>query len=121
MPFPQAVPLFSVIDPKACAHILTGNCGVCKEFCEAGAIDFDQKEEIVDLDVGSVIITTPQDIVAGYSCVKAAFHRFKELETSMAERDRAYEPRKVFRPMIVFNQVPDFKSGRSLFERILQE
>ncbi len=67
-----------------------------------------------------VIITTPQDIVAGYSCVKAAFHRFKELEMSMSERDRDYEPRRVFRPMIVFNQVPDFKSGRALFERMQQ-
>ncbi|MCK4301767.1 MAG: AAA family ATPase [candidate division Zixibacteria bacterium] len=65
-----------------------------------------------------VIVTTPQDIVAGYACIKAAFHRFRELEQKMAERDPDYTPRLSFRPFIVLNQVPDFQTGRSLFKRI---
>ena len=67
-----------------------------------------------------VIVTTPQDIVAGYACIKAAFHRFQELEESMLERDPDYRMRRKFRPMIVFNQVPEFKAGRDLFERMKQ-
>jgi len=65
-----------------------------------------------------VIVTTPQDIVAGYACIKAAFHRFRELEQKMAGRDPDYTPRLWFRPFIVLNQVPDFQTGRSLFKRI---
>jgi heterodisulfide reductase subunit A len=63
IPFPQAVPLSSVIDAQNCAHILTGECRVCEEFCEAGAIDFDQKEEIVEIDVGSIILATGFDLM----------------------------------------------------------
>ena len=32
IPFPQAVPLSSVIDANSCAHVLTGNCQVCKSY-----------------------------------------------------------------------------------------
>lgn len=65
-----------------------------------------------------IIITTPQDIVAGYACIKAAFNRFCELEDSMKERNPDYQPQKVFRPFIVVNQVDDFRSGRDLFQRM---
>jgi len=65
-----------------------------------------------------VIVTTPQDIVAGYSCLKAAFFRFQQLEKKMAQRDPAYKPRRTFRPFVVLNQVSDFDSGRELFEKI---
>jgi heterodisulfide reductase subunit A len=57
-PFPQAVPNIPVIDTEHCAYFLKGKCRACEKFCEAGAIDFEQKDEIVELEVGSVIITT---------------------------------------------------------------
>lgn len=63
LPFPQAVPLATVIDSDACAHIITGNCGVCRESCEAGAIDFEQKEETVEVEVGSIILATGFDLM----------------------------------------------------------
>ncbi|MCP4672772.1 MAG: MinD/ParA family protein [Desulfobacula sp.] len=66
-----------------------------------------------------IIITTPQDIIAGYSCIKAAFFRFQEVEQAMAQRDPSYKPRKVFRPFVILNQVSDFGSGRALFEKIV--
>ncbi len=66
-----------------------------------------------------IIIATPQDIIAGYSCIKAAFFRFQEVEKAMAERDPSYKPQKVFRPFVILNQVSDFGSGRALFEKIV--
>jgi len=66
-----------------------------------------------------IIITTPQDIIAGYSCIKAAFFRFQEVERAMAKRDSSYKPRRVFRPFIILNQVADFGSGRALFEKMV--
>ena len=65
-----------------------------------------------------IIVTTPQDLVAGYACIKAAFYRFQQLEKRMAERDSRYKARKTFRPFVVLNQVSDFDSGRALFEKI---
>ncbi|MBD3258842.1 AAA family ATPase [candidate division GN15 bacterium] len=65
-----------------------------------------------------IIVTTPQDLVAGYACIKAAYYRFQQLEKKMAERDEKYQPRRTFRPFVVLNQVTDFDSGRGLFDKI---
>ncbi len=83
IPFPQAVPLSSVIDPKACAHVLTDNCGVCREFCEADAIDFDQKEEIIEIDVGSIILATGFDLMDPAPMKQFGYGKFPNVFTSL--------------------------------------
>ncbi|MBC8401094.1 MAG: FAD-dependent oxidoreductase [Candidatus Marinimicrobia bacterium] len=57
IPYPQAVPNKAVIDDEFCVHMLKGECEICSEFCEAEAIDYDQKEESIELDVGAVVLT----------------------------------------------------------------
>jgi len=57
-PFPQAVPNVPVIDTEHCVYFLKGKCRACEKFCETGAIDFEQQDEIVEVEVGSVIVTT---------------------------------------------------------------
>jgi heterodisulfide reductase subunit A len=54
---PQASPRVPVIDRENCIHFRTGECGLCAKVCQAGAIDYDQPEEIVLLDVGAVVLT----------------------------------------------------------------
>jgi len=56
VPYAQAVPNTPVIDPDMCVHFKTGGCKVCTEFCGVNAIDHTQQDEIVELEVGSVII-----------------------------------------------------------------
>jgi len=58
IPFPQATPNVPQIDPKICVHLNTGACKVCEVFCGPGAIDFDQKDEIIEIDAGAVILAT---------------------------------------------------------------
>jgi len=60
-PFPQAVPNIPVIDRELCTYFLKGKCKACEKFCEAKAIDFEQTEKVIDLDVGSIIIATGFD------------------------------------------------------------
>ncbi len=57
-PFPQAVPNVPVIDADHCRFLTKGKCRVCEKFCEAKAIDFNQKEEIVEIEVGTIIVAT---------------------------------------------------------------
>lgn len=52
----QAVPLKYAIDPEHCIYLTRGKCRACEKFCPTGAINFDDKEEIVDIEVGSVIL-----------------------------------------------------------------
>ena len=60
--FPQAVPNKPVIDREHCMHFLTGKCGACEKFCEAGAIDYNQEDEIEELDIGAIIVATGFDL-----------------------------------------------------------
>ncbi len=62
IPFPQAVPLKAVVDSTSCLFLSKGKCKrTCVQACKAGAINFDQKEEITGLKVGSIILTTGFD------------------------------------------------------------
>ncbi len=64
VPFPQAVPLKYTVDPTQCVYLTRGVCGKtfqCKEACKAGAIDFTQKEELVELNVGAIVTATGFD------------------------------------------------------------
>jgi len=60
MPFPQAVPQLVVIDPEACIEFKTGKCAkTCVEVCgERNAIDFEQKETVEEIEVGTIILST---------------------------------------------------------------
>lgn len=55
--YPQAVPNKATIDERYCAHLLKEECKICQEVCEADAIDFEQKEEKMELNVGAVILS----------------------------------------------------------------
>jgi heterodisulfide reductase subunit A len=60
IPFPQAVPPVVVIDPERCIQVRTGKCKkTCLEACaDRNAIDFTQKEELVEIKVGNIIVAT---------------------------------------------------------------
>ena len=57
-PFPQAVPRIPVIDRATCIWFERGKCRACEKLCPTGAIDFEQQDEIVELEVGNIIIAT---------------------------------------------------------------
>jgi len=57
MVYPQAVPAYFVIDGKHCLYVSRNECKQCVEACGTEAIDFNDKEEIINLNVGSVILT----------------------------------------------------------------
>ena len=56
--FSQSVPKVYFIDPDSCLRLKEENCGKCAEACKTGAIDFSQKEEIIELNVGAVVVAT---------------------------------------------------------------
>jgi len=49
--YPQAVPLVYAIDRNKCI-----GCGTCQEVCKAGAVQYDEKEKKIALNVGSIIL-----------------------------------------------------------------
>ncbi len=58
IPFQQAVPKTYLIDKEHCLYFTKGVCRLCEKFCKGGAIDFNQKEETMQLDVGAIVACT---------------------------------------------------------------
>jgi heterodisulfide reductase subunit A2 len=64
IPFPQAVPNAYLIDESSCTYVQSEGkkCGVCAKKCPKDCIDLDQKDEIVEIEVGSIIVATGYDV-----------------------------------------------------------
>ena len=58
IPFAQAVPNKATIDRTQCIKLKTGKCGLCEKVCSAGAIDYQQRDEIVERRYGAVVAAT---------------------------------------------------------------
>jgi heterodisulfide reductase subunit A len=58
IPFAQAVPSSYLIDMKNCLGVDVIRCGKCKEKCEPGAINYEDHEKIIKLQVGTIIVAT---------------------------------------------------------------
>ncbi|MHA1148531.1 MAG: hydrogenase iron-sulfur subunit [Promethearchaeota archaeon] len=64
IPFPQAVPPIYVIDPEICLKLTKGVCGVCSKICKAEAIDYEQKPQDIEINVGAIVVATGFDMLA---------------------------------------------------------
>ncbi len=85
--FPQAIPLSPMIDRESCIYFATGKCKACEKFCEAKAIDFDQKDKRVVLEAGSIIVATGAEPFDPSSREEYGFGRYENVYTSLqAER-----------------------------------
>jgi len=83
IPFPQGVPAIYSIDKEHCLYFTKGVCRVCEKFCEAKAIDFEQKEQIVEIDVGAVIVATGFDPFDPSSLQEYQYGKCKNVVTSL--------------------------------------
>jgi len=62
IPFPQAIPATYTLDITNCPGVLPIACGKCADVCEPNAINFDQKPEIVEEEVGAIVVATGYDL-----------------------------------------------------------
>jgi heterodisulfide reductase subunit A2 len=64
IPFPQAVPNAYVLDEASCLYFDSNGekCGVCAKKCPKQCIDLSEKDQIVEIDVGNIVLATGYDI-----------------------------------------------------------
>jgi len=60
--FPQAVPNKPVIDRENCTYFQKGKCRLCERVCPFGAIDFEQEDEVVEEEVGAIVLATGYEL-----------------------------------------------------------
>jgi len=56
IPYTQAAPAVFAVDPDHCLFLTRKECKQCTRTCQAEAIDFDQKPQVLTYDVGAVIL-----------------------------------------------------------------
>ncbi len=85
IPFPQAIPQVATIDPETCIEFKTHNCKKsCVEACgDRGAIDFDQKEEIMEIDVGAIIVSTGFKVFDATKCTNYGYGKYPNVYNAL--------------------------------------
>jgi len=82
-PFPQAVPSAFVLNIDECLGNNPIACGKCLEVCDKDCIDYDDKDEHVDIDVGTVIVTTGMEVYDPTELDEFGYTRYENVITSM--------------------------------------
>jgi len=82
-PFPQAVPRIPVIDRSACIWFERQKCRACEKLCPTGAIDFDQQDEAIELEVGNMIMATGWKLFDCKKIPQYGYGRLANVFTSM--------------------------------------
>ncbi|MDY6793397.1 MAG: 4Fe-4S binding protein [Thermodesulfobacteriota bacterium] len=60
--FAQGIPSTHTIDPDHCRQLNGKKCGICAKTCQAEAINFDQQDRTIKLDVGAIIVAIGYDV-----------------------------------------------------------
>jgi heterodisulfide reductase subunit A2 len=83
VPFPQAVPKYPVIDRENCTYYQKGTCKACEKFCPTGAIDFAQEDQILQVEVGNIILATGWQLFDARRIPNYGYGRLANVFTSM--------------------------------------
>ena len=62
IPYAQAIPATYTLDIETCLGLNPIVCGKCATVCEAGAIDYDMQPEIVEEEIGAIVVATGFDL-----------------------------------------------------------
>jgi len=82
-PFAQAVPNFPVMDKENCTYFIKGTCKACEKFCPTGAIDFNQQDEMLHIDVGNIVLATGYDLFDARRVSNYGYGRLPNVFTSL--------------------------------------
>ena len=83
VPFPQAVPNKPVIDKENCRYYLNGKCKVCEKVCPTGAIRFDQEDELIEIEVGAVVVATGFNVMEPSEFPEYGYGKYKDVITGL--------------------------------------
>ncbi len=83
IPFAQAIPNVAVIDAEQCLHFRTGKCGLCQKNCSAGAIDFEQKDQLIERQYGAIVVATGFQPIDASAFNEYAYNDSPDVVTSL--------------------------------------
>jgi heterodisulfide reductase subunit A-like polyferredoxin len=81
--FAQGIPSAYTIDPTSCRTFQGKKCGVCAKVCQAGAIDYKMEEQIVEIEVGAIIVATGYDLFDARKIPEYGYGRLPNVVTAL--------------------------------------
>jgi len=82
--YSQAVPLKYVIDADHCIFFEKGKCRACEKFCPTGAVNFEDQERDLDLEVGAVIMALGSDVTDPAAARVFGYELYPNVMTALA-------------------------------------
>jgi heterodisulfide reductase subunit A len=79
----QGVPAIMSIDREKCLWFTKSACRLCEKACEREAIDFEQEDKNVELNVASIIVAIGYDVFNPESIISLGYSRFPNVVTSI--------------------------------------
>lgn len=83
IPFAQAIPNVAIIDPEQCLKIKNGKCGLCAMKCQVNAIDYTQKDEIIEREYGAIVVATGYKPISLENFNEYGYSSYKDVVTSL--------------------------------------
>lgn len=83
IPFAQAIPNIAIIDSQSCLKLNSDKCGICSKICPSKAIDYTQKDTIIERKYGAIIIATGFKPISLENFNEFAYSENKDVITSM--------------------------------------
>ena len=83
IPYMQAVPRVVSIDRDKCIKLTKDKCGLCEKACKRGAIDYTQKDVIVEVEAQAVIVATGFDLWDPTPAKEYGYTRFPNVFIAM--------------------------------------
>jgi len=81
--FPQAVPCSYILNMDDCLGNNPIACGKCADVCEKKAIDYDDQDELITREVGSIVVAIGLDVYDPTEMDEYGYTRFANVITSM--------------------------------------
>jgi heterodisulfide reductase subunit A len=80
---PQAVPSAYLIDMENCLGNNPIACGKCMDACEKECIDFDMQDEIINLEIGTILVATGMGVYDPTEMDEFGYRSYENVITSM--------------------------------------
>ena len=81
--FPQAVPNVPVVDKENCIYFIKGKCRACEIVCEPKAVNLDREDEIIELNVGAIVLAPGYDLYNPEAKPQLGYGRYPNVLTSL--------------------------------------
>ncbi len=106
IPYEGSLPNIFTIDSNYCEGMNKGGCTACRDICPFEAVDYDQADELIEIDAGAVVLATGFDL---YDPAGAPQYKYKEVP----EIYTAIEFERLINQSGPTHGVPLMKNGRS--------